>query len=156
MKVISNKLGELFEAVIELVEDRDWPAIHNDNSFSFNWNFEKEQIVYKIRLKLEEEILGLVSIEDIPREFRIHVRLIELNSKDVGKSERYDNIAGCLLAFVCQLAFQKDYEGYVSLQPKTDLIGHYIAKYGFHQLGKNLFIELNDSEKLIHKYLKNG
>ncbi|MCO6479994.1 MAG: hypothetical protein J5I94_25375 [Phaeodactylibacter sp.] len=153
MKVIHRESGELLEAVIELAEDKDWKIIQNENTFQFDWNFEKGQIVHKIRLETEEEILGLVSIEDIPKEFRIHIRLIEVNVRDVGKQKRYDNIAGCLFAFICELAFQKDYEGYVSLQPKTELAGHYVSKYGFQQLGKNLFIELDDSRKLINKYL---
>jgi hypothetical protein len=153
MKVIHKESGELLEAVIEPVDNKDWKIIQNDDAFQFDWNFEKGQIVYKIRLESEEEILGLVSIEDIPQEFRIHVRLIEVNAKDVGKRKRYDYVAGCLFAFTCELSFQSDYEGYVSLQPKTELIGHYISKYGFQQLGKNLFIELQDSERLINKYL---
>ena len=156
MKVIHKESGELLEAVIELVEDKDWKTIQNENLFRFDWNFDKHQIVYKISLEAEEEeeeILGLISIEDIPREFRINICLIEVNARDVGKQKRYGNIAGCLFAFICELAFQKDYEGYVSLQPKTELIGHYVSKYGFQQLGKNLFIELDGSRKLIHKYL---
>ena len=116
-------------------------------------NSEKEHIVYKIRLELENEILGLISLQDIPKEFRIHIRLIEVNERDVGKDKRYSNIAGCLIAFSCQLAFEYDYEGFVSLYSKTELEEHYIKQFGFEKFGKNLFVELQASQRLIDKYL---
>jgi hypothetical protein len=153
MKILNKESGELLEAVIELVENEDWSIIHNNDAFQFDWLKERKQIVHKIRLEVEQEILGLISIEDIPREFRIHVRLIEVNSKDTGRNKRFDHIAGCLFAFTCQLAFEKDYEGFVSLQSKTELEEHYMNKYGFQQFGRNLFVELGQSQSLINKYL---
>ncbi len=156
MKLLHQKTGELHEAIIELVEDEDWEVIQNSKAFGFNWIKEKNQIVHKIRLALENEILGLISIEDIPKELRIHVRLIEVNENDRGKNKRYDYVAGCLFAFTCKMAFKKNYEGYVSLYSKTDLIEYYKEKYGFEQFGRNLYIELKSSEQLITKYLENG
>ena len=153
MKLLHKESNDLQEAIIELVEEDDWKLIRKNKNFQFNWIAEKKQIVHKIRLKVEEEILGLISIEDIPKEFRIHVRLIEVNTLDRGKGKRFDHVAGCLFAFTCRLAIKKNYEGYVSLQPKTDLIDHYKTKYGFQAFGRNLFIELYRSQQLINKYL---
>ena len=153
MKVIHKDSGELLEAIIDGVDENDWESIQKNDAFQFDWKAEKDHPAYKIRLESEEEILGLISVEDIPKEFRIHIRLIEINLKDVGKHKRYDRIAGCLFAFICNLSFQKDYGGYISLQPKTELLEQYVSKYGFQRLGKNLFIELGASESLINKYL---
>ena len=156
MKVLHKKSGDLREAVIELVEGGDWDAIGKSKKFGFRWMNEKGYIVYKIRLAKEEEILGLISLEDIPKELRIHVRLIEVNSENIGENKKYDRIAGCLFAFTCRLAFKKKYEGYVSLYSKTELIEHYKKKYGFREFGMNLYTELTNSERLIKKYLGNG
>ncbi len=41
-----------------------------------------------------------------------------------------------LLAFACEQSFKRDY----------------VSKYGFRQLGKNLFVELADAERLINIY----
>lgn len=71
-------------------------------------------------------------------------------------TKRYDNVAGCLLAFTCRLAFKKGYEGYVSLYSKTELTEYYKNKYGFREFGNNLYTELSNSERLIQKHLKNG
>lgn len=156
MKVRHKSSGELIEARVEPVEGKDWANIEKNNAFQFDWNLEKRHEAYKIRLDSDEEILGLISFKDIPREFRIHICLIEVNRKDVGRKKRYDHLAGCLLAFACEQSFKRDYDGYVSLRSKTELIGHYVSKYGFQQLGKNLFIDLADAERLINEYLGNG
>ncbi|MEL7123747.1 MAG: hypothetical protein AAFO07_30180 [Bacteroidota bacterium] len=153
MKLLHKKSGLLQEAIVELVEDEDWKVIEKNDNFNFNWIKERKHIVHKIRLKIEDEILGLISIEDIPKELRIHVRLIEVNYKDRGQVKRYDYIAGCLFGFICRMAFRKGYEGYVSLFPKTELIKYYKGQYGFQQFGKNMFIELSKSEELVNKYL---
>lgn len=153
MKIVHKKSGKLVEAVIELVEEEDWKIIAKDKRFGFKWIKEKDQIVHKIRLSVEKRILGLLSIEDIPRELRIHIRLIEVNSNDVGKQKEYENIAGCLIAFTCKQSFQKNYDGFVSLYSKTELRKLYTTKYGFEELGMNLYTELSNSEELIKKYL---
>lgn len=153
MKIVHKKSGKLVEAVIELVEEEDWKIITKDKRFGFKWIKEKNQIVHKIRLSVEKRILGLLSIEDIPRELRIHIRLIEVNSNDVGRQKEYENIAGCLIAFTCKQSFTRNYDGFVSLYSKTELRKLYIAKYGFEELGMNLYTELSNSEELIKKYL---
>ena len=73
MKIVHKKSGKLVEAVIELVEEEDWKIIEKDKRFGFKWIKEKKQIVHKIRLAVEERILGLLSIEDIPKELRIQM-----------------------------------------------------------------------------------
>ncbi len=153
MKIIHKKTGKLVEAVIELVEEEDWKIIANDKRFGFKWIKEKKQIVHKIRLSVEKRILGLLSIEDIPKELRLHIRLIEVNSNDIGRQKEYENIAGCLIAFTCKQSFKKNYDGFVSLYSKTELKRLYTEKYGFEELGMNLYTELSNSEELIKKYL---
>lgn len=153
MKIVHKKSGKLVEAVIELVEDEDWKVIERDKRFGFKWIKEKSQIVHKIRLSVEKRILGLLSLEDIPKELRLHIRLIEVNANDIGRQKEYENIAGCLIAFTCKQSFKKNYDGFVSLYSKTELRKLYTEKYGFQELGMNLYTELSNSEELIKKYL---
>lgn len=155
MKIQHRKSGELLEAVIELVQDEDWEIIDNSGQFIFNWKNEKRRIVQKIRLKIESEILGLIAIEEIPKEYRIHIHLIENNKSNKGREKKYDHVAGCLIAHTCELAFEKNYGGFVSLEPKTELISLYKKKYGFKEMGTYLYTELSNSEELIKKYLGN-
>ena len=155
MKLLHRKTGDLHEAIIELVQDEDWEIIDKSGQFQFKWKKDKKRIVHKIRLKLESEILGLISIEDIPKEYRIHIHLIENSDSNKGRNKKYDYTAGCLIAHTCELAFEKKYGGFVSLEPKTELIALYEKKYGFREMGNYLYTELSNSEELIKKYLGN-
>jgi len=94
-----------------------------------------------------------MSLIDYPEEYRIHLNLIEVSSSNIGKSKKIENIAGCLIAFACQLAFMRGYAGFVSLQPKTRLISLYQNKYGFRQYGRLLAVEQSSARLLINNYL---
>jgi len=153
MKLRHRETGESHEAIIDLLLEEDWKVIEKSDSFSFNWKQEKKRTVNKIRLKNESEIQGLVSYEDIPKEFRIHLHLIENSQQNKGKLKKYDFIAGCLIARTCEIAFEKNYNGFVSLEPKTELVFLYKNKYGFEEMGNYLFTELSNSERLIKEYL---
>jgi hypothetical protein len=78
-----------------------------------------------------------------------------LNHFDInkGRTKEIDYIAGCLLAFACELAFERGYFGFVSLQPKTQLIDLYQNRYGFPQYGRLLAVEQASAKQLIDKYL---
>lgn len=155
MKILHKATNQLIRAVIEIVNQNDWITIKESEEFVFEWEKEKSFSVYKIRLANEDKILGLIAIEDIPKEYRIHIRLIENSNTNKGKLKEYDFIAGCLIAKACEESFDKNYGGFVSLKPKSEIVNLYIKKYGFQPMGQFLFIELQNSESLIHKYLEN-
>ena len=122
-------------------------------AFEFEWSKESKFEVYKLSLILNEQILGLLSIERILEELRIEIRLLEISTKNIGKDKLYDRVAGILIAFACKESFKNGFYGFVSLVPKTKLIKHYIDKYGFEQFGRHLAIELQASELLMNRYL---
>jgi len=86
-------------------------------------------------------------------EWRVHINLIEVNIEDIGRAKKLDHIAGCLIAYACAISFKKGYGGFVSLTPKTKLIGLYQNKYGFRQFGRMLAVQFEFSERLMKKYL---
>lgn len=153
MKLLYLKKRLEFKAEILEIEKSDYAEIKKSGQFEFDWSKEKNYHVFKIVKENEAEILGLLSIINIPKEWRIHVNLIENSNKNKGKSKEIDKIAGCLLAFTARLAFEKGYLGFVSLIPKTELIGLYVKKYGFKVFGNQLAIEKQTSIDLIEKYL---
>ncbi len=154
MKLKHSPSGKSLEAVISEVANNDYSAIKKDSGFSFDWETEKEYEVYKIYLLSDENtILGLMSLIDMPEEYRIHLNLLEVSQPHQGKDKAVDLIAGCLIAFAAEIAIKRGYYGFVSLQPKTLLIDHYQSKYGFRQYGRYLGIEGAVSQTLINKYL---
>lgn len=158
MKLLIVETQKEFEAEILEVTDEDLKRIRDSRQFQFDWAKEREgeNHVFKIARASEEggqEIFGLLSITNIPEEFRIHVNLIENSNENKGEKKKVDRIAGCLLAFSAQISFEKGYSGFVSLAPKTKLIGLYVNKYGFSQYGRQLAIEGKAAIHLIQKYL---
>lgn len=155
MKLINLNTLEEFEGEIIEIDEVDYKKIKASRQFQFKWDEEKNNHVFKIvRADDEtEKILGLISLVDIPEEFRIHVNLLENAKDNRGKSKQIDRVAGCLLAFAAQIAFEKGYMGFISLVPKTVLIKLYVDKYGFSQYGRQLAIEGRAAINLIKKYL---
>jgi hypothetical protein len=156
MNLINTETGEELQGVIQKMSLEEILTLKNDPNFIFDWPSEKENEVYKIQLFNQEEILGLISLIDVPKEFRIHINLIESANKHKGKNKKIDNIPGCLIAFTCRKAFLKDYEGFVSLTPKTNLIEYYHIKFGFIQVGNQMAVFNKTAKLLVTKYLDNG
>ena len=157
--------GEKFEACIEVMNPNDFKAVKKDKTRfdSFNWNAYKDKEAYKLRLIREETILGIMALVDHPGEGMnaIEIDLLEVGADNRRENKKLANIAGCLIAFACRESFKRGYDGWVFLIPKTYLLEHYPAKYGFvHVPIKTLnrpegFMELNSSGslRLIKKYL---
>ncbi|MFK7905485.1 MAG: hypothetical protein AB8B69_10190 [Chitinophagales bacterium] len=154
MKLQNLKTGEEVEAEIVEVEPNDYKIIKISKNFSFDWKKEEKLLVYKIRRKEGNEILGLLSLIDVPQELRIHINLIESSIKHRGKDKELDRIPGCLIAFTSRESFAKGYGGFISLTPKTKLVDYYVENYGFSQYGRNLALEGKEAAALINKFLE--
>jgi len=154
MKILHKPSDTLKTAVIELMENDDWEQVYQSDEFEFDWSKERKRIVYKLTLEDAAIIQGLVAIEDIERESRIHIHLIENGLSNQSKDKVYDYVAGCLISFLCEMAFNRGYEGFVSLYSKTEIISLYTNKYGFREMGQNLFTMGENSLLLIEKYLR--
>lgn len=153
MPLIDKSTGKTLKSIIEKVVKTDYRLISKSKQYTFDWKEESKNEVYKIYLKdKDNDILGLISLIDIPDERRIHLNLIEVGAKNRGKDKEIENIAGRLIAFACKIAFDRDYWGFVSLKPKTQLIDLYQEKYGFRQYGRLLGVEQGSSRELIIKY----
>lgn len=155
MRILHAKSGRFHEATIEIITKDDWKEIAKSKQFKFDWTKEKKHVIYGLKIVLNNKILGLVAIKDIPKEYRIHIELIENSRSNIGKEKEYDFIAGCMIAYVCELSFGKGYDGFVSLKAKTELVNLYQKKYGFKEMGQFLYLPTENAKALIKKYLDN-
>jgi hypothetical protein len=156
---------ELLEAVIERMTNIDFKAIKKsrDRFNKFDWSQYQGQEVYKLRLKSDDTILGLMTLTDHEDEATkaIEIELLEVGEENIGSEKKLDNIGGCLIAFACRESFKRGHDGVVFLTPKTQLLKHYPLKYGFHhvplitvQRTEGLMIMNEEgSRKLIKRYL---
>lgn len=152
MRIVDRVSGETF--VVEII-----PVVHEDyrflskSRFWFNWKHEQEFDVYKLKIKESSDIYGLISLECHQDESRVEIRLLAVSRENRGKYKKYDHIAGNLIAFACKKAVEFFGEwACISLRPKTQLIDHYVEKYGMTQAGRSLFTDGHDLIELIQKY----
>ena len=152
MIVINTKTKEKHKVEILPVEKEDFKLLTKKRYF-FDWKKEKKYELYKLRIEGTTDILGLVSIERIPEEWRIHIRLLTVSDENKGRNKLYENIAGNLITYVSKLAV-KDYAEYacVSLKPKSKIAKHYINKFGMNITGLTLSVEIPEIMNLINIY----
>ena len=83
----------------------------------------------------------------------IFMHLIESNKFNRGARKVYLGVPGNLVAFACQLSFDKGYAGYLSFESKTKLIIHYQKALGADLLfGNFMAIDTRAAMKLIDQY----
>lgn len=150
---ITNTSNQQKETInISPVEADEFNKISKKRYF-FDWKQEENQEVYNLRIKDSKDILGLISIERITLEWRIHIRLLSVSKENKGKNKKYDNIVGNLLAYVAKIAVREYGElACVSLRPKSEIAQHYIDKYNMNITGLTLSIEVPEIIDLINKY----
>jgi ribosomal protein S6E (S10) len=152
MKIIDKSTGKKYSIDILPVEIDEFKTLRKDRYF-FDWKIETNQEVYKLQIKGSSDILGLVSIERIPQEWRIHIRLLTVSKENKGNEKKYDKIAGNLIAHVAKIAIREFGElACVSLRPKSQIAHHYIRKYNMNLTGMTLSIEVPEIIDLINLY----
>lgn len=152
MIVIETKTKQELKIEIKSIEKDDFKLLTKKRYF-FDWKKEKKQEIFKLTLEGTKDILGLISIERIPEEWRIHIRLLTVSKENKGKKKEYENIAANLITHVSKIALREYAElACVSLKPKSRIAQHYIEKYGMNITGYTLSIELPGILNLIKKY----
>jgi hypothetical protein len=109
--------------------------------------------LYKLVIKEKNDILGLISIERIPSEWRIHIRLLTVSIETKGKTKLFEKITGNLITYVAKIAVAEFGElAFISLRPKSSIAQHYIDKYNMNITGMTLSIEVPEIINLINQY----
>lgn len=112
---------------------------------------------YKISLKdSPKKIEGLLMITLINDEM-LYMNNVEIAPHNYGSKGKFENVAGCLIAFACKKSFELgkgNYLGFLSFESKTELISLYQEKYGATwAMGQKMFIDPVEGKKLMEQYL---
>jgi len=152
MNIVETSTGKKCPVEIMPVESADFKTLGKERYF-FDWSIESNQEVYKLRKIGSSDILGLVSVERIPNEWRIHIRLLTVSKENKGNGKKYDKIAGNLIAYAAKIALMEFGEfACVSLKPKSQIAQHYIDKYNMNVTGMTLSLEVPEILNLINLY----
>jgi len=152
MVIEETSTGNSHRVEITLVNDQDYQKLTKKRYF-FNWKEEQSFEVYKLCILGSSDILGLISLERIPNEWRIHIRLLTVSVENKGKNKTYNKIAGNLITHAAKIAVE-DYAEFacVSLRPKTEIAKHYIKTYNMVSTGLTLSIEVPEIVHLINRF----
>ncbi len=147
--------GDSFSTDITRISGNDLKVINQKAGWAFNWKKEfehPEREVYKLTIVNNQAVIqGLISLEVMPDHVFMH--LVENAPFNKGKAKTYRGVAGNLVAFACQLSFQRGHEGNVSFIAKTQLIEHYTQSLEAIHIGNQRMIIMSATAlKLIEKY----
>lgn len=152
MTIVETSTNIKHRVKIFLVDSIDYKTLNKERYF-FDWKDEQNFEVYKLCILGSSEILGLISLERIPNEWRVHIRLLTVSFENQGKKKNYDNIAGNLIVHAAKIAVADYAElACVSLRPKTEIAEHYIDKYNVISTGLTLSIEVPEILNLINLF----
>jgi len=150
--------GDSFQTSISLLSIHELKIVTKRNGWMFNWKDElkyPDREIYKLTIVGNSNIIqGLISLQI--KDDHVFIHLIESAPFNKGKNKVYSGISGNLVAFACQLSFQRGHEGNVSFISKSQLVKHYEETLGAVHYGRRLMIiESKSALKLISKYFKN-
>jgi len=155
MNIIEVSTGKAFPIEIIPVEKADYKSLPKSRYF-FNWKDEQNEEIYKLVIKGGNTILGLVSLERIPSEWRVHIRLLTVSKENKGSEKEFDKIAGNLITHAAKIAIAEYGElACVSLKPKTEIAQHYIDKYKMNVTGITLSLEVPEILDLVNLFDNN-
>ena len=89
MNIIELQNGKIHPIEILPIEIQDFKIL-NSNRYFFNWKEEIKFEIYKLCIEGKNDILGLMSLQRIPTEWRVHIRLLTVSSENKGQHKLYD------------------------------------------------------------------
>jgi hypothetical protein len=151
--------GDSFPTSITLLSKAELGLLRKKTGWVFDWKQEfkfPERDVYKLTIVNNQSIIqGLLSLQI--KSDHVYIHLIESASFNKGQNKIYSGVPANLVAFACQLSFQRGHDGNVSFISKSQLIKHYEESLGaVHFGGRLMIIEKKSALTLIDKYFKNS
>ena len=152
MNIVEVSTGKIYPIEILPIENTDYKLLLKTRYF-FDWKKERDQEIYKLVMAGKNDIQGLISVERVPSEWRIHIRLLTVSKENKGKGKIFDKIAGNLITHVAKIAVAEYGElACVSLRPKSSIAQHYIDKYNMNVTGMTLSLEVPEIINLINQF----
>ncbi|MFT3949085.1 MAG: hypothetical protein QM763_19125 [Agriterribacter sp.] len=161
---ITNSILEIatdktFETEMLLVNATEIKKVFKKDGWQFNWNKEfNEQghLLYKLVLKDDKKIQGLISLEPISSQLYIEMHLIENALHNYAAKKQFAGVAGNMVAFACKMSFEMGFDGYVAFTAKTELIEHYKIALGAELIFRDrMMLSTISAKKLVNSYYKN-
>ena len=152
--------GRSFETEVVAISPEEIKSIHKKDGWLFNWKKEfkenNDRRIYKLVIKGDRKIQGLLSIEPKPDQQFIEMHLIESAPHNYGSNKKYFGVAGNLVAFACKTSFDMGFDGIVAFRAKTALMDHYSVTLGAESVFRERMVIFTPAaKKLVNSYYRN-
>lgn len=141
------------------------PSVADGWRFNFNKHSKKKNFETYVLISEEtsEKIEGCLIFE-MKDKIEPYMAYVEIAPHNKGALKKYDNVAGCLIAYACRLSFTKgkgDFAGWLAFdvmeEDKDDeikLMALYSQKYNALKFGETtMVIPPEGGQKLIYEFL---
>jgi hypothetical protein len=156
--LIERKTGAIVPTTYSLLTLDELRSITNMN-WQFDWaHFSlSKAVVYKIAVKGEAEIQGLIAIEDDAPDKAVYIKIAESAPHNKGKDGQYIGVGGHLFAVAIKRSVDRGFGGFAYMDAKNmKLIRHYEATLGATFIGMphpyRMFIDEQAAKNLLEKY----
>ncbi|MBQ2967535.1 MAG: hypothetical protein IJE10_05395 [Clostridia bacterium] len=154
------KTGEILSTSYALVSKHELRQL---KGWKFNWmdsDLDSSEI-YKLTLKGDSEIQGLISITNFERDRAVYVKLVESAPHNLGKNKQYNGVGGHLYAIAAQKSVDKRYGGFLFMDAKNaELVEHYHKTLGAVLIGRphpyRMIVDEDAAKKLLKIYTLEG
>lgn len=147
--------GEIVDTQYSLATTEDLKI----NGWNFNWSDSdlRNSEVYKLTLKGDNKIQGLVALNDFKKDNAVYVKLAESAPHNIGKNKKYDGVGGHLFAIAIKKSIERGYGGFIFMDAKNiELVEHYHKILGAVHIGGvhpyRMYIDENKAQEILDYY----
>lgn len=117
--------------------------------------------IYKLTVKDDNTIQGLVAIENQPENYAFHLKLAESAPHNRGETKKYEGVGGHLFAIAAMESNKAGYGGFIYFEAKNmELVHHYHDKFGAVLIGipheYSMIIDETAAQELLAAYTLEG
>ena len=158
--LIDASTGEECETEYHLIDKPISKKVVNKlkcEGWLFDWSVPQNNgsNVYKLTLKGDELIQGLIAIQPHEDACAMYVEIVESAPHNIGKHKTFKGVGPHLFAIACKLSFEVGYDGAVYFISKTKLVEHYMKSLNAKIIGdRKLLIDTSEAKVLVEKYFK--
>lgn len=159
--LIEASSGKICPTVFAYAEPEDITALQ-ERGWLFDWTAKELERtnIYKLMIKDDDTIQGLVSTEIIRG--AVHVHLTESAPHNLGENKQYEGVGGHLFAIAMRLSMSLGFGGYIFFDAKNlKLVGHYIDKLGANRIASPIHeyrmeVQEEKAAMIIDEYTMEG
>lgn len=147
-KIVDTTFAPMLKS--ELSELRNW-------KFKWNDTFLDDCEIFKLNVKSDERIQGLIAIKNIPKDKAVYVKIAESASHNMGYQKEYAGVGGHLFSIAVLRSYELGYDGFVYMDAKNlRLVSHYSKTLGAIFIGNphpyRMAIDESAAKRLINLY----